>query len=72
VHRIIPACAGNARPAGAGTGATTDHPLRRGERRTGPRRVLQKCGMTDECIRRARYLKNGVHVDEHVLSVVFD
>lgn len=35
------------------------------------RRVLQKCGMTEECIRRARYLKNGVHVDEHFLAVVF-
>ncbi|HEX8877478.1 MAG TPA: GNAT family N-acetyltransferase [Phycisphaerales bacterium] len=36
------------------------------------RRVLQKCGMREECIRRARYIKNGVHVDEHFLAVVFD
>ncbi len=36
------------------------------------RRVLLKCGMAEECVRRARYLKNGVHVDEHFLAVVFE
>jgi RimJ/RimL family protein N-acetyltransferase len=35
------------------------------------RRVLLKCGMAEECVRRARYLKNGVYVDEHFLAVVF-
>lgn len=36
------------------------------------RRVLQKCGLREECIRRARYIKNGTHVDEHFMAVVFE